>query len=63
MKLLTISLLVALNLISDKVNAASKASMTLSGTYDDCVVLESLFDCTDCDDLEVEYPYDTTPKD
>ena len=66
MKIITFSLLVALNLISNKVNAASKATIVLSGDVDDCIVLESLFDCTDCidaDSWESYHPYDTTPYD
>jgi hypothetical protein len=59
MKTMKLSLLLALGLAATA--AKNTGSIVLSDVYEDCVLLESLFDCTDCDDLDIEYPYDTTP--
>jgi hypothetical protein len=66
MKIIKTSLLLALGLFATSVAAKNTGSIVLSDAYDDCILLESLFDCTDCDDEAAHgsyMPYDTNPTD
>ena len=64
MRILATSILVSVGILT--ASAANTGAITLSNTWEDCVLLESLMDCTYCDEGEAHgsyYPYDTTPLD
>jgi hypothetical protein len=57
---------VGLALLIGVVTCDKEGGIILSDSMDDCVLLESLFDCTDCGDSLAHgsyYPYDVTPED
>ena len=64
MRILANTILLSVGILT--ASAAKTGAITLSNTYEDCVLLESLMDCTDCDDGIAHgsyYPYDKTPLD
>lgn len=52
----------ALLLPSARLQAALN-NIILSNTFEDCLYMQKLFDCTHCNDLENIYPYDPDPTD